>query len=116
MALPSQRIWTDDVPLVMLAELFALVVVHRGGGARAAIHELLDVAAGGGRRVEEQHAAGLAAGVFPRMRDVAWKEGAGAGTADAHVVADLEGDLALEHPGDPVAVAMQGEGTLGAAG
>src|SRR5207249_6081580 len=92
---PSERVWTDDFPVVALAELVALVVVNR-----AVAQELLDVAASCGRGVHEQDAAGFAAGALPGMRDVAREERAGAGPADGDLVADLEGDLAGEHPGD----------------
>ncbi len=69
----SKRVWTDDFPAIALAEFVAFVVAHRAGGA---LQELLDVAAGGGRSVEKQDAAG----VLPGMRDVAREERAGAGT------------------------------------
>src|SRR2546428_4054757 len=102
-AAPSlKRVWTDDFPAVALAEFIAFVVVDRSG----AFQELLDVAAGGGRGVQKQDAAGFAAGVLPGMRDVAREERAGAGAADGNIVADLKGDLAGEHPGDLVAVAV----------
>src|SRR5213593_4566541 len=94
----SERVWTDDFPAVALAEFVAFVVVDRSG----AFQELLDVAAGGGRGVQKQDAAGFAAGVLPSMRDVAREERAGAGPADGNIVADLKGDLAGEHPGDLV--------------
>src|SRR6266850_67321 len=100
---PSQRVRTDDFPAVALAELLAFSVVHRPGRT---LQELFDVAAGGGRGVEKQDAAGFAAGALPGMRDVAREEGARAGPADAHLVTDLEGDLTGEHPGDLVAVAV----------
>src|SRR5262245_25247862 len=80
------------------------------------MQELLDVAAGGGWRVEKQDPTGFAARVLPRVGDVAREEGAGAGAANAHLVADLERDLAGEHPGDLVAVPVQMEETLGAGG
>src|SRR5882672_7394614 len=67
----SKRIGTDEFPAVALAELSPFVVVYRSAGA---VHELLDVAAGGGRRVEEHHTAGLAARVLPGMLDVAREE------------------------------------------
>src|SRR6058998_1207177 len=70
--------------------------------SRAASRERLDVAAGGGRGVEKQDAAGFAAGTLPGMRDVAREERAGAGAADGNIVADLKGNLAGEHPGDLV--------------
>src|SRR5919109_4191409 len=107
----SKWIGADDFAAVALAELLAFVVAHRGADA---VHELLDVAAGGGGRVQEQHAAGLAPRVLPGMGDVAREERAGARPADGHVVANLEGDLPLEHPGDFVAVAMQMKEALGA--
>src|SRR5712691_3906239 len=97
---PSKRIRTDDFPAVALAEFVAFIVVDRSG----AVQELLDVAAGGGRGVEKQDAAGFAAGVLPSMRHVARGERAGARPADCNIVADLKGDLAGEHPGDLVAV------------
>src|SRR5207247_8536518 len=102
----SERVWADDFPPVALAEFVAFVVVDRAGGA---LQELLDVAAGGGRGVHEQDAAGFAAGALPGMRDVAREERAGAGPADGDLVADLEGDLAGEHQGDRVAVAVKME-------
>src|SRR5439155_13577924 len=82
----SQRVWTDDFPAVALAEFPALIVVHGAG----TMQQLLDVAAGGGRGVEKHDAAGVAARVLPRMRDVAGEERAGAGPADGDVVTDLE--------------------------
>src|SRR5262245_62317571 len=50
------------------------------------------------------------------MRDVAREERAGSGPADTDIVADPEGDLAGEHPGDLVAGAMEVEHALGAGG
>src|SRR5258706_13319438 len=94
----SKRVWPDDFPGVALAEFVAFIVVDRAG----AIKELLDVAAGGGRGVQKQDAAG----VLPSMRDVAREERAGAGPPDGHILADLKGDVAGEHPGDLVAVAV----------
>ena len=73
--IPSKRVWTADFPAVALAEFVAFIVVDRAG----AIQELLDVAAGGGRGVQKQDAAGFAGGVLPSMRDVAREERAGAG-------------------------------------
>src|SRR5881628_2835392 len=99
---PSKWVWPDDFPAVALAEFVAFVVVDRSG----AFQEVLDVAAGGGRGVHEQDAAGFAASALPSMRDVAREERAGAGPADGNLVADLKGDLAGEHPGDLVAVAV----------
>src|SRR5437667_11673566 len=108
---PYDRVWTDDFRVVALAELVALVVVNR-----AVAQELLDVAASCGRGVHEQDAAGFAAGALPGMRDAGREERAGAGPADGDLVADLEGELAGEHPGDLVAVAVQMEQALGADG
>src|SRR6266513_4117741 len=100
--IPSKRVWTDDFPAVALAKFVAFIVAERAG----AVQELLDVAAGGGRGVEKQDAAGVAAGVLPSVRDVAREERAGAGPAHGNIVADLKGDLTGEHPGDLVAVAV----------
>src|SRR5215475_7994495 len=50
------------------------------------------------------------------MRDVAREERAGARAADGDLVADLERDLAGEHPGDLVTVAVEMEQALGADG
>src|SRR5713226_6782556 len=88
---PSKRVWAVDFPAVTLTESFAFLVVGRPGGA---LQELLDEAAGGGRGVEKQDAAGFAAGVLPGMGDVARQERAGARPADGNLVADLKGDLA----------------------
>ncbi len=63
----SKRVWTDEFPAVALAECVAFIVVERAG----TILELLDVAAGGGRGVEKQDAAGFAADARPSMRDIA---------------------------------------------
>jgi hypothetical protein len=98
----SKRVWADDFPAVALIEFVAFVVV-----ARAAFRERFNEDARGGRGVEKQHAAGFAAAVLPGMRDVAGHERAGAGPADGNLVADLEGDLTGEDPGDLVAVAVQ---------
>src|SRR5439155_20378977 len=70
-----KRVWTDDFPAVALAEFVAFVVVDWAG----ALQELLDIAAGGGRGVEKQDAAGFAAGVLPSMRDITREERASAG-------------------------------------
>src|SRR5713226_10540098 len=99
---PSKRVWTDDFPAVALAEFVAFIVVDRAGP----VQELLDVAAGGGRGVEKQDAAGFAAGALPSMRDVAREERTGAGHADGNIVADLKGDIAGENKGDLVAVVV----------
>jgi hypothetical protein len=48
------------------------------------------------------------------MRHAARYEGAGAGSANHHLVSDLKGDLAAEHPGDLVAVAVQVKCRFGA--
>jgi hypothetical protein len=96
---PSKRVWSDNFPAVALVEFVAFVVADRAGGA---VQELFDVAAGGGRGVEKQDAAG----VLPSMGDVAREERARAGPADGNIVAHLKGDLAGEYPGDVVAVAV----------
>src|SRR5262249_28486149 len=83
-----QRGFGPTISQRLLTKLFALGVVHRS----VAMQELLDVAAGGRRGVEKENSAGLAAAVLPRVRDVARQERARAGPADAHLVADLEGD------------------------
>src|SRR5688572_24119443 len=88
----SQRVRADDLPVVAIADFLALVVAHRPG----VLFEILDVAAGGGRGVHEQDAAGFGPRALPRIRDVAREERAGAGTADAHLVADHERDLSRE--------------------
>src|SRR5436309_14069097 len=75
--IPSKRVWTDDFPAVALAEFVAFIVVERAG----AVQELLDVAAGGGRGVQKQDAAGVAAGVLPSVGHVAREARAGAGRA-----------------------------------
>src|SRR5260370_20414877 len=105
---PSKWVWADDFPAVTLAELLALRVIHRTG----TIQEFLDVAAGGGRRVEKHDSAGLAAGVLPRVRHDAPQQRAGAGSADGNLIADPKGDLAGEDPGDLVTVTMLMEQTL----
>src|SRR5262249_13340747 len=91
---PSKGVGTDGFPAIALAERVTFVVVERFG----ALRELLDVAAGGGRGVQEQDAARVAASVLPGMRHVAREERAGAGAADVDFVSDLERDLAGEHP------------------
>src|SRR5262245_19528995 len=103
-----KRIGADDFPVVVLAQLLAFIWW--------VLHEFLDVAAGPGRRVEKQHAAGVTSRVLPGMRDVAREERAGSGPTNAHIVPDSEGDLAGEHPGHLVAVAMEMEHALGAGG
>src|SRR6267378_3180576 len=69
-----------------------------------------------GRGVEKQDAAGVATRALPGVRDVAREERAGAGPADGNLVADLEGNLAGEHPGDLVAFAVEMKEALGADG
>src|SRR5450755_2972733 len=59
------------------------------GVGRSMLRERLDIAAGAGRGVEKQHAAGFVAGVLPGIRDVARHERAGAGPADGDLVTDL---------------------------
>src|SRR5262245_41528937 len=107
---PSKRVFAEDFPVIALAESVAFVVVHRAGGL---LQELLHVATSGGRGVQKQDAAGFAARALPGVRDVAREERAGAWATDGHLVADLEGDLAGEHPVDLVAVTVQMEEALG---
>ena len=83
---------------------------------RAALRERFNKTAGGGRRVEKQHAGGFAAAVLPRMWEIARHERAGAGPAYGHLIADLQGHLAREHPGDLVVVAVQMEEACGTGG
>src|SRR5262249_55940173 len=66
-----------------------------------------DQAAGGGRSVEKQDATGVGAGVFPGVRDIARHECTGTWPADRNLVADLERELAGEHPGDLVALMVK---------
>src|SRR5260370_40051014 len=106
----SKRVRPDHFPAVAPADFVAFVFVDRTAGA---LQERLDVGAGGGRGVEKQHAAGFAAGVLPGMRDVAREERAGAGPADADLLADLEGDPGGEPPGDLVAVGVPMEEARG---
>src|SRR4029450_13018576 len=80
---PSERVRPDDLPAVALAELLALGLAHRPG--------------------RPQRAPGASARPLPGVRDIAREKRAGAGPADAHLVADLERDLAGEHPGNLVA-------------
>src|SRR6266436_3693283 len=105
----SKGVWADDLPAVTLEEFGVFV-----GVGRAVLRERLDEPAGGSWGVEKQNAPGLAAGVFPSMRDVARHECAGAGPTDRDRVADHKGELAGEHPGDLVAVAVQMEEARGA--
>src|SRR5262249_41072477 len=98
------RVWADHFPAEALVEPAALFVAQRAGGL---LQQRLDEAAGGGRRVEKQHTAGFAAGILPGVRHVARKEGAAAGSRDRDLLADLEGDLAGQHPGDFVAVLVE---------
>src|ERR1700722_17730091 len=80
------------------------------------LEHLLDEFAGHRGRVEEYDAARHGAAVLPRMRHVARHESTSARTATDHVIADLEGELALEHPRDLVAVMVQMKPAVLAAG
>ena len=53
---------------------------------RAALRERFNKTAGGGRRVEKQHAGGFAAAFLPRMWEIARHERAGAGPAYDHLI------------------------------
>src|ERR1700720_1277835 len=74
----------------------------------------LEKAAGIGRRIQEQHAGGFGARVFPRMRYAARQEGTGARPADRNLVADLKGDFAAQYVRHLVAIAVKMECRLGA--
>src|SRR5689334_7116116 len=97
-----QRAGAEHFPAELLQPLLELTL------ARTLDH-FLDELAGPGRRVEEHDAARHGAAVLPGMRHVAGHEGAGAPPAGDHLVADLERELAFEHPRDLVAVMMQME-------
>ncbi len=60
----SQRVRADDFPAVAVEKPFVFLVA-----GRSVLRQRLDQASGGGRGVEQQHAAGLTAGVLPGMRD-----------------------------------------------
>jgi hypothetical protein len=94
---------------VATADLVGLGAVDR---ALWAPQPLLEEPTRLGRGVKEEDAAGLYARVLPRMRHAARYEGAGPRPTDRDLVADLEGDLAAQHPGDFVAVAVQVERRL----
>src|SRR5262249_58797597 len=81
----SQRVFADDFPAIVLAELFAFVVAHRVQGPP---QELFDVAAGGGRGIEKKDAAGFGARALPGMRDVARGARARAAPAPGNLLAD----------------------------
>src|SRR6516162_11740201 len=108
---PSERVCSDDLPAVALKEFFVFV-----GVGQPAFRERLDEAASGGRGAEKQDATGFAAGVLPGVRYVARHECGAAGPAGGDFVADLEAELAGEHPGDLVTVAVQMIEARGAGG
>ena len=83
----SKRRRTDDLPAMPAPHLVGLRSIGGPGRPRQLF---LEKAAGIGRRIQEQHAGGFGAGVFPRMRYAARQEGTGAGPADRELVADLE--------------------------
>src|SRR6516164_6288892 len=68
---------------------------------------LLEKPARPGRGIKEQHPRRLRTRVLPGMSEPARHEGAGAGTANRDLLADLKGDLTGEHIGDLVAVMVQ---------
>src|SRR5262245_43033557 len=108
----SEGVWSDDFPVKALAKPPALLLV----AGLEALQELLDVGARGGWGVQEHNTARLAARALPSVRDVAREERAGTGSAHGNLLADHEGDLAREHPGDLIAVAVEMEEALGARG
>src|SRR5271166_3561098 len=107
-----ERRWSEELPAVAPEHLGPLALGHRCESPLCAML-LLDEPARLGRRIEKQHAAGLRADALPRMRHAAWHEGAGAGPADRNLAGDQERDLAVQHIGDLVAVAVQMEPALG---
>src|SRR5204863_8015141 len=111
----SQRRGADDFPLVTPVDRGDFLRVDRGDRAVQFL-QILEPFPGRGRRVHEQYTAGLDAGVLPGMRYAARHEGAGAGAADRHRVADLERDLAGEDVGDLVAVVVDVIAGRGAGG
>src|SRR2546423_15378676 len=81
----------------------------RIGARRRALDPLLDEPAGAAGRQEAHGAARHATAVLPGMRHVARDERTGARPTGRHLVADLESELALQHPCDLIAVAVQME-------
>src|SRR6185437_12648114 len=100
---PSERIGTDHFPAVALERLRPLGVAE----GLAALEPLLDESSGAPRRVEEHGAARAGTVALPGMRHVARQEGTGPGSTGEQLVADLEGEVALQHPDDLVTVVMQ---------
>jgi hypothetical protein len=86
----SKWVWADQPPAVALKSLAALVVGQRSAEM---LDHLFEVLAGGRGGVEEQYATGFAAAVLPGMWDVTRKKCAGAWSANAHLVSNLEGEL-----------------------
>src|SRR5216683_4020317 len=111
----SERRRSEELPAVALAQLGCLALGHRCEAAACPLL-LFDQPACLGRSIEKQHASGFRAGALPGMRHAARHEGAGAGTADRDLIADLEGHLAAQDIGHLVAVAMQVERALGPGG
>ena len=102
---------TDDLPAVTPADFIGLGSIDRPGRP---CQLFLEKPTGPGRGVEEQHAAGFGAGVFPGMWHAARNEGAGARPADRYLVANLEGYLAAQHVGHLVAIAVKMKSRIGA--
>src|SRR5258708_16029737 len=71
----SKRRRTDDLPAVPAPHFVGFGSIRRPGRPAQLF---LEKAAGIGRRIQEQHAGGFGAGVFPRMRYAARQEGTGA--------------------------------------
>src|SRR3954464_15833857 len=93
----SERTGPEHFPAGFLQPLLEVAIGR-------ALEHLLDEFAGAGRCVEEDDAARHGAAVLPGVRHVARHEATSARPAGRHLVADPEGELALEHPGDLVAV------------
>jgi hypothetical protein len=106
-----ERRWTDYLPPVTPADFIGLGSVDRPGRPSQLF---LEKTAGIGRRIQEQHAGGFGAGVFPRMRYAARQEATGAGPADRYLVATLEGYFAAQQVGHLVAIAVKVECGIGA--
>src|SRR5579872_555963 len=109
----SERVGTENLPIELLAQPDAIGVAQRGA---VLTPDLLDVAACGGRSVEEHYPADCRSAVLPGMRQVTREKHTGAGPAAADLAADPEGEFSFQHPRDLVAVGMSMEQTLGAGG
>src|ERR1700730_3866771 len=102
----SKRWRTDDLPAMPAPHLVGLRSIGGPGRPRQLF---LKKAAGTGRGVEKQHAAGFGTGIFPGVRHTASHEGTGARPADRDLVADFEGDFAAQYVRHLVAIAVKME-------